>query len=73
MCVCMYVCMYITAFTSILSTAFETEALSFTVNKSQRKQKNTQNTKLIKCDAENLKPEKTPVLYRKPQFCKRRV
>ena len=39
-----YVCMYITAFASISRTAFEIEALSFAVNDSERKQKNTQNT-----------------------------
>ena len=64
--------LYITAFTSISSTAFETEALSFTVNKFTKKtQEHFKNTN--KCDAENLKLEKNPVSYRKPQFCKRRV
>ena len=63
----------ITAFTSISSTAFEIEALSFAVNRFRKKTKAGTLRTQIKCDVENFKPARNPVSYRKPLFCKRRV
>ena len=58
--------MYSTAFVSISRTAFEIEALSFAVQKENKRSLRTQ----IKCDVEN---KRNPVSYRKPRFSKRRV
>ena len=56
--------MYITAYASISSMAFESEALSFAVNRFRKKTKGHSEHSQIKRDMENFKPGRNPVSYR---------
>ena len=66
---CKYVRTYITAYASISIMTFESEALSFGVNRFRKKTKGHSEHSQIKHNMENFKPGRNPVSYRKPRFC----